>query len=122
MNVQAYDANTAKTNVTQTFTQPQRPATYIDAHDSTFDLAASQNFYCQPASAVTLTFTTSSGNSAGQSGYILFNNNSNYAITKSATVRCEPATLSKLSTTGLYLVSYFEIGGYCYLTTSGALL
>lgn len=119
--VQAYDANTAKTNVAQTFTQPQRPKAYFTDHDGSFDLAAGQNFYCQPAGAVVLTFTTSAGNSAGQSGYILFLNTANYAITKSANIRCDQTLLPKLSTTGLYLVAYFEIGGYIYLTASGAL-
>lgn len=119
--IQAYDANTAKTNVAQTFTQPQRPKAYFTDHDGSFDLAAGQNFYCQPAGAVVLTFTTSAGNSAGQSGYILFLNTANYAITKSANIRCDQTLLPKLSTTGLYLVAYFEIGGYIYLTASGAL-
>ena len=120
--IQAYDANTAKTNVAQTFTQPQRSKAYVIAHNGSFDLAAGQNFFCQPTGAIAITFTTSSGNAAGQSGYILFNNLANYLVTRVAGVGIASADLVKLSTMGLYLISYVEVGGSVYITVSGALV
>ena len=115
--VQAHDADTAKTDVAQTYTAAQRGTVTTD-NDLSFDQNASNNFQCTPTSGGTLTFTN---HTAGQSGYILLNNSGGHAITAAATTKISAADLATLSVAGTYLVSYFDNGTNAYCTISGDL-
>lgn len=87
-------------------------------NDGSFDMNASSNFSCTPTGAITLTFTNIA---AGQSGYILLVNSSNYAVTAAATTKCNSSFLLTVSYTGTYLISYFSNGTNVYVTTAGAM-
>jgi hypothetical protein len=115
--VQGYDADTAKTDVAQTFTVSQRGTITTD-NDLSFDLNATNNFKCTPSAGGTLTFTNIT---AGQSGFILLINGSNYAITAAATTKVGSNTLFTISTTGTYLLSYLSDGTNVYIVNSGVL-
>ena len=114
--VQAYDADTAKIDVAQTYTAPQR-GTVTSDNDLSFDQSATNNFSCTPTSGGTLTFTN---HTAGQSGYVLLDNSSGYAITAAATTKITATDLTTISTAGVYLISYFDNGINAYLTVSAA--
>jgi len=114
--VQAYDADTAKTDVTQTYTAPQRGTVTAD-NDLSFDQNATNNFSCTPSAGGTLTFTN---HTAGQSGYVLLDNSSGYAITAAATTKITATDLTTISTAGVYLISYFDNGTNAYLTVSAS--
>lgn len=103
--------------VTQTFTGAQRGAVTTD-NDGSFDLSAGNNFACTPSAGFTLTFTNMT---AGQSGFILLVNNSNYAITAAATTKVATTMLATISATGTYLLSYYTNGTNTYVTNSTAL-
>lgn len=115
VDVQAYDANTAKLNVDQSWTGAQRGTVTTD-NDLSFDQSASNNFSCTPSAGGTLTFTN---HTAGQSGMILLVNGSNYAISAAATTKITAADLATISTTGTYLISYFDNGTNAYCVCSG---
>lgn len=117
VSVQGYDANTTKLNVTQTFTAPQRGSVTTD-NDLSFDMAAGNNFTCTPSAGGTLTFTNIT---AGQSGYILLVNGSNYAIAAHANTKIATSDLTKISATGTYLISYYSNGTNVYCSASGSL-
>jgi hypothetical protein len=71
--VQAYDADTAKLDVAQTFTAAQRGSTDTDATNTgnvTLDFAANQNFVLTLTGNVTLDNPTTE--QVGQSGFIVF--------------------------------------------------
>ena len=114
--VQAYDADTAKIDVAQTYTAPQR-GTVTSDNDLSFDQSATNNFSCTPTAGGTLTFTN---HTAGQSGYVLLDNSSGYAITAAATSKITATDLTTISTAGVYLISYFDNGTNAYLTVSAA--
>ena len=117
VDVQAYDADTAKTDVAQTFTASQRGTATTD-NDLSFDLSASNNFTCTPSGAGTLTFTN---HVAGQSGYVLLINTGGHAISAAATTKVGATFLTTVSTAGTYLISYYDNGTNAYVTASGAL-
>ena len=112
--VQAYDADTAKTDVAQTFTISQR-GTITSDNDLSFDLNATNNFSCTPTAGGTLTFTN---HTAGQSGFILLDNSSGYAITAAATTKINATDLTTISTAGVYVLSYFDNGTNAYIMVS----
>ena len=112
--VQAYDADTAKTDTAQTYTAPQGGSITTD-NDLSFDQNASNNFQCTPTSGGTLTFTN---HTAGQSGYVLLDNTAGVAITAAATTKITADDLAIISTAGVYLMSYFDNGTNAYLTVS----
>lgn len=116
VSVQAYDANTAKTNVAQNFTSPQRSALLTD-NDGSFDLSAKQNFKCTTAGAVTLTFANQAD---GLSGSIIFVNSSNHIVSAHTNTKLTAADLSKLSTTGTYRIDYLSDGTNAYCSVVGA--
>jgi hypothetical protein len=73
VDVQAYDADTAKLDVAQTFTAAQRGSTDTDATNTgsvTLDFAANQNFVLTLTGNVTLDNPTTEA--VGQSGFIVF--------------------------------------------------
>lgn len=117
VNVQAYDAATAKTNIEQTWTDAQRGAITTD-NDLSFDLSVGNNFTCTPTGTGALTFTN---HTAGQSGYVLLINTGGYAITAAATTKVGSAFLTTVSAAGTYLLSYYDNGTNTYVTASGAL-
>ncbi len=114
--VQGYDGATAKTNVIQNFTTPQRSSVLSD-NDLSFDLGVKQNFTCTPTALGTLTFTNIPD---GQSGYILLVNTTNYAISAHANTKISLSDLAAISLTGAYRLDYASVGGLVYVTASGA--
>ena len=115
--VQGYDVDTAKLDVDQTWTGSQRGTLTTD-NDLSFDLNVANNFSCTPTAGGALTFTN---HTSGQSGFILFVNGSNYAITAAATTKIISTDLTKLSTSGTYLISYLDDGTNTYCVVSGNL-
>ena len=116
VSVQAYDADTAKTDTAQTYTASQRGTVTTD-NDLSFDQSVTNNFSCTPSAGGTLTFTN---HTAGQSGYVLLDNSSGYAITAAATTKITATDLTTISTAGVYLISYFDNGTNAYLTVSAS--
>ncbi len=112
--VQAYDADTAKTDVTQTFTISQRGTITTD-NDLSFDLNATNNFKCTPSGTGTLTFTN---HTAGQSGNILLDNSGGHAISLAATTKGDANLATTISTAGTYWLSYYDDGTNAYVVTS----
>jgi hypothetical protein len=100
-----------------TWSASQRGTVTTD-NDGSFDMNVTNNFSCTPTGTITLTFTNIT---AGQSGYILLVNGSNYTIAAAATTKVATGVLTALSATGTYLVSYFSNGTNVYVTASGAL-
>jgi len=116
--VQAYDADTAKTDVAQTFTASQRGTVTTD-NDGSFDMSVTNNFLCTPTGGFALTFTNIT---AGQSGNIILVNGSNYAITAAAATKVAATTLATISATGTYWLSYYSPDGTnVYVANTGAL-
>lgn len=113
---QAFDADTAKTDVTQTYTAPQRGTTTTD-NDLSFDMNVTNNFSCTPSTGATLTFTN---HTAGQSGYVLLDNTAGVAITAAASTKINATDLATISTAGTYLISYFSTATLAYITVSAA--
>lgn len=100
---QAADADTAKTDVVQTFTVSQRGSVTTDA-DLSFDLGTTNNFSCTPTGTGTLTFTNIT---AGQSGNILLINSGGHSISLHANTKGDSKLASTISTAGTYWLSYF---------------
>ena len=117
VDVQAYDVDTAKLDVDQSWSGSQRGAITTD-NDLSFDLSVGNNFTCTPTGTGTLTFTN---HTAGQSGYVLLINSSGYAISAAATTKVGATFLATVSAAGTYLISYYDNGTNAYLTASGAL-
>jgi len=114
VSVQAYDADTAKTDVAQTFTTSQRGTVTTD-NDLSFDLSATNNFFCTPAGTGTLTFTN---HTAGQSGFILLDNSGGHSITAAGTTKINADDLTAISTAGVYVIAYFDNGTNTYIMVS----
>jgi hypothetical protein len=112
--VQAYDADTAKTDAAQTFTVSQRGTITTD-NDLSFDLNATNNFKCTPTGTGTLTFTN---HTAGQSGNILLINSGGHAISLAATTKGDANLATTISTAGTYWLSYYDDGTNAYVVTS----
>ena len=110
-------SNIVQTASAQTFTASQRGTVTTD-NDLSFNMATTNNFKCTPTAGGALTFTNIT---AGQSGYVLLVNGSNYAITAAATTKVGSTFLSTISATGTYLISYMSDGTNVYCTSSGAL-
>jgi hypothetical protein len=115
--VQAYDADTAKTDVAQTYTAAQRGTVTTD-NDGSFDMNVTNNFKCTPTGTFALTFTNIT---AGQSGFVLLVNTGGHAVTAAATTKVGASFLATVSTAGTYLLSYWTDGTNVYVTASGAL-
>jgi len=115
--VQAYDADTAKTDVAQTFTASQRGTVTTD-NDLSLDLSVTNNFKATPTGAATLTFTNMT---AGQSGFILLDNSGAHTISAHANTKVSTTALATISAAGTYLLSYFTDGSNTFVVNSGAL-
>lgn len=116
-NVQAYDVDTAKTDVAQTFTASQRGTVTTD-NDGSFSMNATNNFKCTPTGNFTLTFTNIT---AGQSGFILLVNTGGYTVSAAATTKVQTGALAAISAAGTYLLGYWSDGTNVYVTHSGAM-
>ena len=115
--VQGYDADTAKTDVAQTFTISQRGTVTTD-NDGSFDMSVTNNFKCTPTGNFTLTFTNIT---AGQSGFILLVNSGGYTVSAHANTKVSTTALATISAAGSYIISYFSDGTNVYCVNSGAL-
>lgn len=115
--VQAYDADTAKTDVAQTFTASQRGTVTTD-NDGSFDLSVTNNFQCTPSGTFTLTFTN---RTAGQSGFILLINTGGHTISAHADTKVSTTALATISAAGEYILSYFATSSKVYVVNSSAL-
>ena len=111
------DISGAKADLTNTFTASQRGTVTTD-NDGSFDMNVTNNFKCTPTGSITLTFTNIT---AGQSGFILLINGSNYTVAAHANTKVATGALTTLSATGTYLLSYFSDGTNVYVVNSGAL-
>jgi hypothetical protein len=112
--VEAFDSDNAKTDVTQSFTAPQRNALTVD-NDGSFDLNATNNFKCTPSGNFTLTFTNIPD---GQSGFILLINSGGHTVSLHTNTKGSATTAATLTAAGTYLVSYLSDGTNVYLTNS----
>lgn len=113
--VQAYDADTAKTDVAQNFTLPQRSALLTD-NDGNFDLSEKQNFKCTTAAGLTLTLANQAN---GLSGSVIFINGGNHAIAAHANTKLTTSDLTKLSATGTYRIDYLSDATNAYCSVVG---
>lgn len=113
--VQAYDIDTAKTDVAQNFTASQRSAPITD-NDLSFDLSgAGNNYSCSYSSSGTLTFTNIAGNT-GKSGWIKFVATGTPTISAHANTKITSANLTRLSAAGTYVASYYCDGTDVYVS------
>lgn len=115
--VQAYDADTTKNDVLNTFTVSQRGTLTTD-NDLSFDLAVTNKFKSTPTTLGTLTFT----NLAVQSGSIILDNTGAFAISLGAMVKAKSGLATTLSTAGIYVIGYECDGTNVYLTSSAAMV
>ena len=115
--VQAYDADTAKTDVAQAWTLPQRTALLTD-NDGSFDLSAKQNFFCTPGVAKTLTFANPQD---GQSGYVKLVNAGAYSHTAHSNTKIHADDLTAIGAAGTFLLGYLSDGTDTWVTVSKAL-
>ena len=112
--VEAFDSDNAKTDVTQSFTAPQRNALTVD-NDGSFDMNANNNFKCTPSGNFTLTFTNFAD---GQSGYILLINSGGHTVSLHSNSKGDASIAATVSSAGTYLISYLSDGTNAYLTNS----
>ena len=103
--IQAYDADTAKTDVAQTWTASQKSGGITD-NDGSFDLSGAGNNYAStPSSAIAITFTNIAAN-ANKSGYLTLVNSSAYAFTAHTNTKIAATDLTKIGATGTYVIPY----------------
>ena len=115
--VQAYDADTAKTDTAQAWTLPQRTALLTD-NDGSFDLSAKQNFFCTPGTARALTFTNPQD---GQSGFVKLVNAGAYSHTAHTNTKIHADDLTAIGAAGTFLLGYLSDGTDTWVTVSKAL-
>lgn len=101
----------------QTFTKSQRGTITTD-NDLSFDLNVTNYFTCTPSAGGTLTFTNIP---SGQPVAIKLVNGSNYAIAAHANTKIAAADLTRISTTGTYLLTGLADGTNVLLTASSNL-
>ena len=104
--VQAFDADTAKLDVAQSFTISQRGTVTTD-NDMSFDMDVTNNFKATPTGTPVLTFTNIT---AGQSGNIYVDNAAGAVISAAATTYISADDLTTISTAGTYWLSYYSDG------------
>ena len=116
--VQAYNADTAKLDVDQSWSGSQR-GTPSTVTNGTLDLDTANNFLYTPAAADVLEF---SNETTGQSGFIKLINPSAYTISLGSEVKAVSTFATDVSVAGTYLVSYFSDGTDVYVSSSAALV
>ena len=112
---QAYDVDTAKLDVDQSWSGSQRGTPSV-VTDGTLDLNTANNFKYTPAAADTLDFLNET---AGQSGFVTVINTSGHTISVGAEVK--KGASWDISTAGTYLVNYYTDGTSVYVSASEAL-
>ena len=112
---QPFDADTAKTDVAQNFTLPQRSALLV-SNDGIFNLSTRQNHSCATAADVTLTFANQAD---GLSGSVIFIN-SGHVIAAHANTKITAADLTKINAAGTYRIDYISDGTNAYCSVVGA--
>lgn len=117
--VQAFDADIAKTDAVQIFTAVQRTNETTD-NDGSFDLDADSKFKCTPVGAITLTFTNIPASPVVQEGSIVLVNTGGYAVSAHANTKVDSTMLAAISTAGTYLLSYRTTAGIAIVTASKA--
>ena len=121
---QALDADTAKTDVDQEFTKPQRGDVTVATHSSgatyDFDLDATNNFKLTISAAVELGFSNLDASREGQSGTIYIDNG---AITPTwgAEVQFEGGTTLSITQSVKSILSYYVIPGGSKVLVTGIL-
>lgn len=103
VDVQPYDADTAKLDTTQSWTAPQAAQSGTST-DGTLDLSAAQNFYYTPGGNDTLEF--SGEDTADQSGLIRLVNSTGVTISLGSEIEAPNGMATILSSSGVYLLSY----------------
>ena len=116
--VQAFDADTAKLDVDQSWSGSQRGTPVTITEGTGIDLDTGNNFLYTPAAADEITFANET---TGQSGFIKLINPSAYVITKGSEVKASETFLADVTTAGTYLVTYFCDGTNVYVSASAAL-
>jgi len=116
--VQAYDADTAKLDVDQSWSGSQR-GTPSTVTNGTLDLDTANNFLYTPAAADVLEFTNET---TGQSGFIKLINPSAYTISLGSEVKAVSTFATDVTVAGTYLVTYFSDGTDVYVSASAALV
>ena len=116
--VQAYDADTAKLDVDQSWSGSQR-GTPSTVTNGTLDLDTANNFLYTPAAADVLEFTNET---TGQSGFVKLINPSGYAISLGSEVKAVSTFATDVTVAGTYLVTYFSDGTDVYVSASAALV
>ena len=117
--VQAYDADTAKTDVGQAYTKMQRSTITTD-NDGIFDLTNGTNdFKCTPTATIAITFTNIL---SGAKGDIILVNTTPQVITLAAGTKAPSGTATALSTAGTYRIAYLSDGTNTYIDYSEAMV
>ena len=119
LDAQQYDADTVKTDVSQTFTLPQYGTGSTD-NDLSFDIGATgkQFFTCTPTAGGTLTFTNIPASPCWIT--IKLVNGSNYAIAAHANTKVTSSLLATISATGTYIIAGYCDGTDVHCATAGA--
>lgn len=119
VSVQGYDADTAKKDVSQTWTLPQYGTGSTD-NDLSFDIGATGGLFptCTPTAGGALTFTNIPASPCWVTVKLV--NGSNYAITAHANTKVTSTFLSTISTTGTYIITGYCDGTYVHCATPGA--
>lgn len=107
-------ANKINNSTAQTVTAPIRGLVTVD-NDLSFDMSVTNNFACTTSASGTFTFTNIT---SGQSGFILLTNTSNHTISAAATTKVSSTLLTRISSSGVYLLSYFAYSGNVYVVAS----
>ena len=115
--VQAFDADTAKLDVAQSFTISQRGTVTTD-NDMSFDMNVTNNFKATTTGTPVLTFTNIT---AGQSGNIYVDNAAGAVISAAATTYISANDLTTISTAGTYWLSYYSDGNNVLCSVTPAL-
>ena len=115
---QAYDADTAKLDVDQSWSGTQR-GTPSTVTNGTLDLDTANNFLYTPAAADVLEF---SNETTGQSGFIKLINPSGYTISLGSEVKAVSTFATDVTVAGTYLITYFSDPTNVYVSASAILV
>ncbi len=113
--VQAFDADTAKKDVDQEWTKPQRGhvevATHSSGTDYNFDLDAHNNWKLTISAGVKLNFTNLDASREGQTGTIYVDNTGAVTPTWGDEVQFEGGTVLNITQSAKSLLAYYVLPG-----------
>ena len=121
----ANEADAASLADDQTYTGAQRGSITDNTTSTDFDLTASNNFKCAPTGTPTLTFNSGTVPSAavGQSGNIYFDNSATATVSiATSIVKISSSDSTRLSTAGVYWLSYYVVDTSNVVVTVSAAL